>query len=185
MAAALALAERPELRAMPINPYARLRRGMQKLVAASPALAERPELRASAALRSIDCLATRLWLDRRVACRFPANVLSGLPSLEGAGGTWFHLNDLQVRLAWSYMLICGLRVQSVCLPLTMCKVVPRSGWPPCFSAACLVGSQRGYASGTWIHLNDHWVRHRWPCPVSCLAITLHVTGEHAAPARSA
>ena len=86
------------------QPYVRLHRGMQKLVAASPALAERPELRASAALRSIDCLATRLWLDRRVACRFPANVLSGLPSLEGAGGTWFHLNDLQARLAWSCIL---------------------------------------------------------------------------------
>lgn len=70
--------------------------GMQKLVAAAPALAARPELRATANLRSIDCLATRLWLDRRVACRFPANVLSGFPSLEGAGGTWFHLNDLQV-----------------------------------------------------------------------------------------
>ena len=70
--------------------------GMQKLVAAAPALAARPELRATANLRSIDCLATRLWLDCRVACRFPANVLSGFPSLEGAGGTWFHLNDLQV-----------------------------------------------------------------------------------------
>ncbi|KAK9843730.1 hypothetical protein WJX81_003891 [Elliptochloris bilobata] len=69
--------------------------GMQKLVAAAPALAALPELRATAALRSIDCLATRLWLDRRVTCRFPANVLSGLMSLEGAGGTWFHLNDLQ------------------------------------------------------------------------------------------
>lgn len=69
---------------------------MQKLVAACPALAARPELRDTARLRSIDCLATRLWLDRRVSCRFPANVLSGFDNLEGAGGTWFHLNDLQV-----------------------------------------------------------------------------------------
>jgi hypothetical protein len=69
---------------------------MQKLVAAAPALAARPELRGTAALRSIDCVAARLWLDRRGAAAFPANVLSGFDSLEGAGGTWFHLNDLQV-----------------------------------------------------------------------------------------
>jgi hypothetical protein len=28
-------------------------------------------------LRAIDCIATRLWFDRRVACRYPANVLAG------------------------------------------------------------------------------------------------------------
>lgn len=69
---------------------------MQKLVAGCPELGERAEFARIANLRSIDCIATRLWFDRRVATQFPANVLSGFE--ECTGGTWFNLNDLQVRL---------------------------------------------------------------------------------------
>ncbi|CAL8469873.1 g9415 [Coccomyxa elongata] len=67
--------------------------GMQKLVAGCPELGQRAEFARIGNLRSIDCIATRLWFDRRVATRFPANVLSGFE--ECTGGTWFNLNDLQ------------------------------------------------------------------------------------------
>jgi hypothetical protein len=67
---------------------------MQKLVASCPALAARPEFARVANLQAIDCIAARLWFDRRVATQFPANVLSGF--LERTGGTFFNLNDLQV-----------------------------------------------------------------------------------------
>jgi hypothetical protein len=46
-------------------------------------------------LRSIDVIATRLWFDKLVRTRYPANVLSGFES--SAGATFFNLNDLQVR----------------------------------------------------------------------------------------
>jgi len=67
--------------------------GMQKLVQANPALAERREFREVMSLRSIDCIATRLWFDRRVPTRFPANVLAGFEGDTGA--TYFNLTDLQ------------------------------------------------------------------------------------------
>ncbi|EIE25692.1 FAD/NAD(P)-binding domain-containing protein [Coccomyxa subellipsoidea C-169] len=67
--------------------------GMQKLVAGCPELGRRAEFARIANLRSIDCIATRIWFDRRIATQFPANVLSGFE--ECTGGTWFNLNDLQ------------------------------------------------------------------------------------------
>lgn len=75
-----------------VSPHAAT--GMQKLVAGCPELGSRAEFARIANLRSIDCIATRLWFDRRVSTRFPANVLSGFE--ECTGGTWFNLNDLQV-----------------------------------------------------------------------------------------
>ena len=69
------------------------------MVAGCPVLAGRPEFRAVNNLRSIDAIAARVWLDRRIPTRFPANVLAGF---EGsAGATYFNLNDLQVRPALS------------------------------------------------------------------------------------
>ncbi len=68
--------------------------GFQKLVTACPVLAARPELRAVMNLRAIDVIATRLYFDRRVECRFPANVLAGFE--RTAGATFFDLNALQV-----------------------------------------------------------------------------------------
>ena len=69
--------------------------GMQKLVSACPVLASREEFRRINNLHSIDCIATRLWFDRRVSTQFPANVL-GKGFEESTGGTFFNLNDLQV-----------------------------------------------------------------------------------------
>ncbi|KAI7840340.1 hypothetical protein COHA_006122 [Chlorella ohadii] len=67
--------------------------GMQRLVQATPALAERQEFRDIMNLRSIDCVATRLWFDRRIPTRFPANVLAGFE--PDCGATYFNLTDLQ------------------------------------------------------------------------------------------
>jgi hypothetical protein len=87
--------------------------GMQKLVLGCPALGARDEFRAVMNLQAIDCIATRLWFDRRVRTRFPANVLSGFEPFN-TGATFFDLNTLQVRL------IPGARVQipkrSIVLP---------------------------------------------------------------------
>lgn len=45
-------------------------------------------------LRSIDVLALRIWLDSKVKLDTASNVLAGFD--EGAGGTLFDLNRLQV-----------------------------------------------------------------------------------------
>ncbi|KAG2497258.1 hypothetical protein HYH03_004842 [Edaphochlamys debaryana] len=67
--------------------------GMQKLITATPALASQPDFRSIMELRALDVIATRIWFDRRVATRYPANVLSGFEPTAGA--TFFNLNDLQ------------------------------------------------------------------------------------------
>lgn len=67
-------------------------KGLKKLVADNACLARQDELRAASSLRSIDCLATRLWFDRPVATRFPANVLAGFE--RSAGATFFMLDQL-------------------------------------------------------------------------------------------
>ena len=68
---------------------------MQKLVSVTPELAARPEFRDINNLKTTDCIATRLWFDRKVSCRFPANVLGGFE--PDCGATFFDLNQLQVR----------------------------------------------------------------------------------------
>mmetsp|Transcript_21291 Transcript_21291/g.34131 ORF Transcript_21291/g.34131 Transcript_21291/m.34131 type:complete len:563 (+) Transcript_21291:108-1796(+) len=73
-------------------------KGMKAVVGASPALArDCPELSRAAALGAIDVIACRIWLDRYVATRTPANVLSRFPGLRGAGGTFFMLDQLQAE----------------------------------------------------------------------------------------
>jgi hypothetical protein len=72
---------------------------MQKLLQSSQVLASKPELRSVMNLQGIDVIATRLWFDRRVEMRFPANVLSGFD--DSYGGTFFDLNQLQVCQGWS------------------------------------------------------------------------------------
>ncbi|KAF8066234.1 pds [Scenedesmus sp. PABB004] len=67
--------------------------GMQKLVSSVPLLGARAEFRRTMSLRALDVVATRLFLDRRVPTRYPANVLSGFE--RSAGATYFNLNDLQ------------------------------------------------------------------------------------------
>ena len=69
--------------------------GMQKIVANSPALAARSEFCNIMNLQATDVIATRLWFDRRVNTKFSANVLGGFE--ENCGGTFFNLNELQVK----------------------------------------------------------------------------------------
>lgn len=67
---------------------------LQRIVASSPVLAERSEFAAVSNLGTIDVLATRLWLDRRIVLKNPSNVLAGFEPTTGA--TLFDLNSLQV-----------------------------------------------------------------------------------------
>ncbi|KAG0565591.1 hypothetical protein KC19_8G201900 [Ceratodon purpureus] len=70
---------------------------MQRIVASSPALAGRPEFATISNLGTVDVLATRLWLDRRVPLKNPSNVLAGFEPTTGA--TVFDLNALQNEFA--------------------------------------------------------------------------------------
>ena len=71
-------------------------KGLRGIMARSDALARlAPELSRASALGSIDCLSARIWLDRVVPTRSPANVWSRFDSLQGAGGTIFMLDQLQ------------------------------------------------------------------------------------------
>lgn len=76
--------------------------GMQKLVTNCPALGRHADYRALMNLKTLDVMATRLWFDRPVSTRYPANVLSGFE--PAAGGTFFNLNQLQAGLG---TLRCG------------------------------------------------------------------------------
>ena len=70
-------------------------RGMQGVVGASPDLARIPAMSNAASLKGIDVISVRLWLDRTVPTRTPANVFSRFSELRGAGGTFFMLDQLQ------------------------------------------------------------------------------------------
>lgn len=67
--------------------------GMQKLVSKNHVLADRTEFRNIMSLRRIDAIATKVWLDRRINTRFPANVLAGFE--PDIGATYFNLTQLQ------------------------------------------------------------------------------------------
>ena len=69
---------------------------MQKLVRGCPQLAARPEFARVHNLKSIDVIACRIWYDRLVRMRYPANVLAGFE--RSAGATFFDLNILQVNI---------------------------------------------------------------------------------------
>tara|TARA_B100000524_G_scaffold292364_1_gene167168 strand:- start:372 stop:2066 length:1695 start_codon:yes stop_codon:yes gene_type:complete len=79
-------------------------KGMKAVMGGSPSLAlAAPELSAAASLGGIDVISVRLWLDRTVATRSPANVFSRFEALQGAGGTFFMLDQLQCeepQLLW-------------------------------------------------------------------------------------
>lgn len=70
-------------------------KGMQGVVGASPDLARLPVFSNAASLSGIDVISTRLWLDKTVATRTPANVFSRFEELRGSGGTFFMLDQLQ------------------------------------------------------------------------------------------
>ena len=67
---------------------------MQKLVAGSQALSQRSEFSRISNLQSIDVISVRIWLDKKIDFKYPANVLAGFE--RHAGSTFFDLNVLQV-----------------------------------------------------------------------------------------
>ena len=71
-------------------------KGMNALMAQSPRCKDvLPELAAVGSLGAIDVVSVRLWLDRYVAVADPANVFSRFGALQGAGSTFFMLDQLQ------------------------------------------------------------------------------------------
>ena len=69
--------------------------GMSSIVGSSPDLAKFPVFSKAASLKGIDVISCRLWFDRKVSTRSPANVFSRFDALRGAGGTFFMLDQLQ------------------------------------------------------------------------------------------
>lgn len=63
-------------------------------MAGSKELSKWPEFKAVSQLKSIDVISVRLWFDRKIAFKYPANVLAGFENQ--AGSTFFDLNTLQV-----------------------------------------------------------------------------------------
>ena len=70
-------------------------KGMESVVKSSPDLARLPVFSEAASLKGIDVISVRLWLDRIIPTRTPANVFSRFDALRGAGGTFFMLDQLQ------------------------------------------------------------------------------------------
>ena len=71
-------------------------KGMHALMAESPRCSDvLPELVAAGGLGAIDVVSVRLWLDRTIAVADPANVFSRFDALQGAGATFFMLDQLQ------------------------------------------------------------------------------------------
>jgi len=87
-------------------------KGMQAVVNGSPLLANEPPLSAAASNSGIDVISVRLWLDRVVPTRTPANVFASFPQLRGAGGTFFMLDQLQVTDAESEAALWGESVSA-------------------------------------------------------------------------
>lgn len=100
--------------------------GMQKLVQACPVLAGRREFQNIMNLKGLDVIATRLWYDRRVAMRFPANVLSGFDATMGQ--TFFDLNDLQdeYRDAPGQVIASDFYHSNTLMPLSDDEIVHRA-----------------------------------------------------------
>lgn len=70
-------------------------KGMNAIVRHSPDLARYPVFSKAASCAGIDVISVRLWLDKSVPTRTPANVFSRFEELRGAGGTFFMLDQLQ------------------------------------------------------------------------------------------
>ena len=70
-------------------------KGMEAVVRSSPDLARLPTFSQAASLKGIDVISVRIWLDRVVPTRTPANVFSRFDELRGSGGTFFMLDQFQ------------------------------------------------------------------------------------------
>jgi len=53
------------------------------------------QLSKASSLNSVSCISARIWLDRKISTRSPANVFSRFKELRGSGGTFFMLEQLQ------------------------------------------------------------------------------------------
>lgn len=70
--------------------------GLKNILSNSPEISfKSQQLTKAASLNSISCISARIWLDRSIKTRSPANVFSRFSSLRGAGGTFFMLDQLQ------------------------------------------------------------------------------------------
>lgn len=70
-------------------------KGMESVVNSSPDLARLPTFSKAASLKGVDVISVRLWLDKTVKTRTPANVFSRFKALRGSGGTFFMLDQFQ------------------------------------------------------------------------------------------
>jgi len=70
-------------------------KGMENVIRSSPELAKLEVFSKAASLKGIDVISSRIWFDRKVETRTPANVFSKFEALRGSGGTFFMLDQLQ------------------------------------------------------------------------------------------
>jgi hypothetical protein len=71
-------------------------KGMSSVIESSPDLSRYPTFSKAASLKNgIDVISVRIWLDRYVPTRTPANVFARFEALRGAGGTFFMLDQFQ------------------------------------------------------------------------------------------
>mmetsp|Transcript_8476 Transcript_8476/g.9721 ORF Transcript_8476/g.9721 Transcript_8476/m.9721 type:complete len:688 (+) Transcript_8476:198-2261(+) len=71
-------------------------KGMASVIESSPDLSQYQTFSKAASMKNgIDVISVRIWLDRYVPTRTPANVFSRFDALRGAGGTFFMLDQLQ------------------------------------------------------------------------------------------
>jgi uncharacterized protein with NAD-binding domain and iron-sulfur cluster len=73
-------------------------KGMASVMESSPDLSQYSIFSKAASLKNgIDVISTRIWLDRYVKTRTPANVFSRFDALRDSGGTFFMLDQLQAE----------------------------------------------------------------------------------------
>ncbi|KAG7349654.1 zeta-carotene desaturase [Nitzschia inconspicua] len=71
-------------------------KGMASVMESSPDLSQYSTFSKAASLKNgIDVISTRIWLDRYIKTRTPANVFSRFDALRGSGGTFFMLDQFQ------------------------------------------------------------------------------------------
>uniref|UniRef100_A0A7S4AGI9 Amine oxidase domain-containing protein n=1 Tax=Pseudo-nitzschia australis TaxID=44445 RepID=A0A7S4AGI9_9STRA len=73
-------------------------KGMSAVMANSPDLAQYKTFSKAASMANgVDVISVRIWLDRYVPTRTPANVFSAFDALRGSGGTFFMLDQFQAE----------------------------------------------------------------------------------------
>ena len=70
-------------------------KGMNFIVNGSPDLAKYPTFTKAASCSGIDVISVRIWFDKFVPTRTPANVFAKFQEMRGAGGTFFMLDQFQ------------------------------------------------------------------------------------------